>query len=303
MILTVTLNPAIDVTYRLPRLAVGEVHRVAEVTSRLGGKGVNVARVLHQLGEPTHAVGLADEAFAEALASELPSTFLPELEEVRRTVVVAATESTTSLWEPGRQAAPGADLRMLDLLGDWVVDATALTVSGSLAPGVPVDLPARIARLAAAAGVPVLLDLDDAALAAAVGTGAVLTPNEDEAARLLGHAPEDPVAAVTELATRHGGPIVLTRGRLGLIACADGVCWEVSPPAGIAGNPTGAGDATAAGIARGLAHGRPWPEILRDAAALGAAAVATPVAGEIDTETYASVLASFSVARIDHKES
>ena len=90
MIITVTLNPAIDVTYRLPRLRVGEVHRVTEVTSRLGGKGVNVARVLHQLGEPTHAVGLADHDFGDALAQELPSTFLPELEEVRRTLVVVA---------------------------------------------------------------------------------------------------------------------------------------------------------------------------------------------------------------------
>ncbi len=301
MILTVTLNPAIDVTYRLPRLTVGEVHRVTEVTTRLGGKGVNVARVLHQLGEPTHAVGLADDDFAEALARELPATFLPELEEVRRTVVVVA-DSTTSLWEPGRQAAPGADQRLLDLLADGIADAAAVVVSGSLAPGVPADLPARIARLAAAAGVPVLLDLDDAALAAAVGTGAVLTPNEDEAARLLGRPLDDPAAAVAELAARHGGPVVLTRGHHGLIAYADGSCWEVRPPAGVTGNPTGAGDATAAGLARGMANGRPWPEILRDAAALGAAAVVRPVAGEIDADAYASFLADVRVSRIDHEE-
>ncbi|MET8518499.1 hexose kinase [Nocardioides sp. NPDC004968] len=301
MIITVTLNPAIDVTYRLPRLRVGEVHRVAEVTSRLGGKGVNVARVLHQLGEPTHAVGLADHDFAEALARELPATFLPVLEEVRRTLVVVA-ESTTSLWEPGRQAAAGADLRLLDLLTDRIPAATAVVVSGSLAPGVPTDLPARIARLATAAGVPVLLDLDDAALAAAVGTGAVLTPNEDEAARLLGRPLDDPAAAVAALATRHGGPVVLTRGHHGLVAYADGSCWEVTPPAGVTGNPTGAGDAAAAGLARGLANGRPWPEILRDAAALGAAAVVTPVAGEIDPDAYSSFLADVRVSRIDHEE-
>ncbi|MEI7058247.1 hexose kinase [Nocardioides sp. CCNWLW239] len=301
MILTVTLNPAIDVTYRLPRLTVGEVHRVAEVTSRLGGKGVNLARVLHQLGEPTCALGIADEDFGRALGRELPATFLPELEEVRRTVVVVA-ESTTSLWEPGRQARPGAAGRLLDLLADRIADATALTVSGSLAPGVPTDLPARIARLAASTGVPVLLDLDDAALAAAVGTGAVLTPNEDELARLVGHAPDDPVAAAAALATRNGGPVVLTRGSLGLVAYADGSCWEARPPAGIVGNPTGAGDAAAAGLARGLAAGTPWPETLRDAAALGAAAVAAPVAGEIDAETYASVLAEVMVGRVDVEE-
>ena len=65
MILTVTLNPAYDVTYRVDRVELGSVHRVSEVLELLGGKGVNVSRVLMQLGVPTVAMGFADAAFSE----------------------------------------------------------------------------------------------------------------------------------------------------------------------------------------------------------------------------------------------
>ena len=65
----------------------------------------------------------------------------------------------------------------------------------------------------------------------------------------------------------------------------------------MAGNPTGAGDAVVAGLAHGLALGSPWPERLRQAAALGTAAVAAPAAGQFDPADYARALAGVSVAR------
>lgn len=63
MIITVTCNPAIDVTYQLGLLVPGEVHRIQQVHTRVGGKGVDVARVLHQLGEAVVATGFADHDF------------------------------------------------------------------------------------------------------------------------------------------------------------------------------------------------------------------------------------------------
>lgn len=88
MILTVTLNPAYDVTYRVDHVELGAVHRVSEVLERPGGKGVNVSRVLMQLGVPTVAMGFADAAFAESIG--LPADFEIALPRVRRTVVVDA---------------------------------------------------------------------------------------------------------------------------------------------------------------------------------------------------------------------
>lgn len=106
MILTVTPNPAIDVTYRVHRLDLGSVHRVREVVTRAGGKGLNVARVLHRLGSPCAAVGLGSGDTAHRIVAELhdqgvPTTLVGRVP-VRRTLVVHTDDgTTTSLWEPG----------------------------------------------------------------------------------------------------------------------------------------------------------------------------------------------------------
>ncbi|HET9420379.1 MAG TPA: hexose kinase [Nocardioides sp.] len=299
MILTVTCNPALDITYTVDRLRPGAVHRVSEAFVRPGGKGVNVSRVLHQLGEPVRALGLADAGFGARLAElGVPASFEEAVPEVRRTIVVKDAE-TTSLWERGHPVAPGAVDRLVGTLEEHLGEARALVVSGSLPPGVAADLPVRLARLAAEASVPVVLDLDDEPLAAAVrGGGAVLTPNTDELARLLGAA-DDPVASVRALAARTGAPVVHTLGERGLLATDGTSVWRASLPRPIAGNPTGAGDAVTACIARGLALSHAWPDILRDAVALGAAAVAVPTAGEVDLAAYDSHLAEALVEVVD----
>jgi 1-phosphofructokinase family hexose kinase len=299
VILTVTCNPALDVTYTVDRLRPGAVHRVSAAFVRPGGKGVNVARVLHQLGEPVHALGLADAGFGARL-SELgvPASFEDAMPEVRRTVVVQDA-ATTSLWERGHPVASDAVDRLVGTVAAHLGRARALVVSGSLPPGVPVDLPLRLARLAAEASVPAVLDLDDDPLAEAVrGGGAVLTPNTDELARLLGAA-DDPVASVRALAALTGAPVVHTLGERGLLGTDGATCWRASLPRPVEGNPTGAGDAVTAGIARGLALTHEWPDILHEAVALGAAAVAVPTAGEVDLAAYESHLAEVVVEVVD----
>jgi tagatose 6-phosphate kinase len=298
VILTVTCNPALDVTYTVDRLRPGAVHRVSEAFVRPGGKGVNVARVLHQLGEPVRALGLADAGFDARLAElGVPASFEDAMAEVRRTVVVQ-DGSTTSLWERGHPVAPDGVDRLVGTLVEHLGEARALVVSGSLPPGVPVDLPVRLSRLAAEASVPVVLDLDDEPLAEAVrGGGAVLTPNSDELARLLG-ADADSEASVRALATRTGAPVVHTLGEQGLLGTDGETSWRASLPRPVEGNATGAGDAVTAGIARGLALSHEWPDILCDSVALGAAAVAVPTAGEVDLAAYESHLAEAVVERL-----
>ena len=304
MILTVTCNPAVDVTYRVDRLQPGQVHRVREVATRPGGKGVNVARVLHQLGEPTSATGLADPFFGATVeALGVSAAFVPALPGVRRTLVVHGDRETTSLWEPG--AGPtdptSAAVLLVEQVTALLTDASALVVSGSLPPGVDPALPAGLAAVANAAGIPVILDLDDAALrAAADGSGAVLVPNREELARLVGATGDvDVVAAAREISRRSGAPVVATLGVDGMLALAPEWCWHARPAERVAGNPTGAGDAGAAAIARGLMRRDPWPDVLADAVALSAAAVAAPVAGEVDLDHYRRTRSAVMVAPTD----
>jgi len=305
VIVTVTPNPALDVTYRVPELRAGEVHRVRNVLVRAGGKGINVARVLQQLGERCAAVGLGGgpdgrRLVAELRAAGLDVDFCEELPDVRRTLVVHADGGVTSFWEPGRE--PVDPLRaaqaLLDAVRARLRTARAVTVSGSLPPRVDPELPARIARLCAERQVPAVLDLDgDPLRAAAAAGGGVLIPNIDELEMLTGERPQTPAEAADLAAhllvgdpRRSPAGVVVTLGEQGAVAVTATGAAAARPVERVSGNTTGAGDAACAAVARALAMAGSLDAanlraVVADAVALSAAAVLRPVAGEIDLET------------------
>lgn len=321
MILTVTPNPALDVTYAVPRLVPGQVHRVRSTTTRAGGKGVNVARVLAALGVPNRVLGLSGGPNGARLVDELESAGLDvamvdALPDVRRTVVVHGDDATvTSLWEAG---PPPRDPRaaaqaLLSSVTDRLVGSHAVTVSGSLPVGVDVGLPARIARACAEADVPAVLDLDgDALRAAADQGGAVLVPNEDELEALTGErgsTVQDVAALVRPLVgpPMRGRPtalsVVVTLGPRGLVAVTPNGSVHARLPVAVVGNPTGAGDAACAAVARCLSAvgsvARVQVERLAaEAVATSAATVLCPVAGQIDVAAYQRWLPSVIVEQL-----
>ncbi|MCE7004076.1 1-phosphofructokinase family hexose kinase [Kibdelosporangium philippinense] len=273
MIVTVTLNAALDVTYRVDALAPGATHRVTDVRTRPGGKGVNVAAVLTQLGEPVTSTGFA----GPELGARLPG-FVPIAAESRRTVTVVAHEATV-FTEPGPLIGDGEWRALLTRFDRLAAQARVVVLSGSLPPGLPDE---AYARLIERCPVPVVLDTDGTALRHGITAGpALVKPNVDELTRLLGRKPDLPADCVSL-----GVPVAATLGAQGaVLATPDGV-WRARPPAAVVGNPTGAGDAFTAALARGVAQQRPWPEVLADAVALSAAAVLSPVAGVYDAAAY-----------------
>ncbi|WP_433565013.1 hexose kinase [Nocardia sp. CA-151230] len=291
MILTVTMNPAYDLTYRLERLERGRAQRVLSVEQRLGGKGINVTRVLCQLGSCVRATGFADHTFAAAAAAEFPADFVPALPWVRRTLVISESRdgTATGLWEPGAYVhEPHAVDRLLDRVAFLLPELRGLVISGSLPGGVDDAVPADLVRTAVAAGVPAVCDVDGPALKlAAAVPGVVLTPNQDELERLTGVVADTPravAAAAGSLLAAGVRAVVATRGPAGVVAVTASGAWSATLPEPLAGNPTGAGDAAAAAVIRALAaQSEPdWPALLTDAVATSAAAVVIPVAGEID---------------------
>lgn len=298
MILTVTPNPALDVTYGLDVLRPGHVHRVRTVTARAGGKGVNVARVLACLGSACEAVGLGSGPEADALVAELdadgvPATLVGRLR-VRRTLVVHDDDgTTTALWEPGERPddPAGAEEALLRTVAERLPRVRALTVSGSLPPGVATDLPVRLVALAARVGVPCVLDLDGEpqALAAAART-AVLTPNADELGRLTGAHPSsvrEAAVAAHRLVSQGVPAVAATLGARGAVLVTPAAAVHAALPDALPGNATGAGDAFCASLARSLDDaGRVTRLDLRRtvaaAVATSGAAVLQPVAGAVD---------------------
>ncbi|WP_035855066.1 1-phosphofructokinase family hexose kinase [Cryptosporangium arvum] len=304
MILTVTLNAALDVTYRVDALIPHATHRVAEVSERAGGKGLNVARVLHGLGEPVRATGLLGGdtgARVRRLLGEagLDEAFVPIGDETRRTVAVVDGDAT-GFWEPGPVVTPDEwdafRVRYAGLVGD----ATVVVLSGSLPRGLPADAYATLIAAARRAGVRTVLDTSGAPLSAALPARPdVVKPNLHELEELVGAPAGRGLVHLAGQARALGaGAVVASAGADGLVGVTGDGAWQVRPPERVAGNPTGAGDASVAALARGLRDDSPWPELLTDAVALSAAAVAAPVAGTVDPATAERFRTSVTVTEI-----
>ncbi|MFI1738027.1 1-phosphofructokinase family hexose kinase [Streptomyces sioyaensis] len=296
MILTVTLNAALDITYRVPRLRPHATNRITEVSERPGGKGLNVARVLAALGHRTVATGFAGGGTGEALRALLAETavtdaLVPVGGATRRTVAVAdtATGDTTQLNEPGPVVTPAEWDTFLGTYRELLGEAQAVALCGSLPPGVPVDVYARLTRAARSAGVPVLLDTSGEPLRRGLAARPDLAkPNADELAALTGST--EPLRAARDARRRGAHAVAASLGPAGMLAVTAAGAWQAAPPRRIAGNPTGAGDSAVAGLLSGLVEDLSWPERLTRAVALSAATVRAPAAGEFDAATYEELL-------------
>ncbi|MEU9475650.1 1-phosphofructokinase family hexose kinase [Streptomyces sp. NPDC048191] len=293
MILTVTLNTALDLTYRVRSLRPHASHRVSDVVERPGGKGVNVARVLAALGHEVTVTGFAGGGTGREVRERLSDTpgltdaLVPVAGATRRTVAVVDEQSgdTTQLNEPGPQIAPGEWGAFLDRYDELLPSASAVALCGSLPPGVPVGAYANLVRAARTAGVPVLLDTSGEPLRRGVAARPdLIKPNADELAELTGS--HEPLRATQDARRRGAHAVVASLGAEGLLAVTPEGRWHATPPTRIHGNPTGAGDSAVAGLLSGLVEQLPWPDRLARAVALSAATVRAPAAGEFDPAVY-----------------
>ncbi|MFE7440697.1 1-phosphofructokinase family hexose kinase [Streptomyces chartreusis] len=297
MILTVTLNTALDITYRVRALRPHASHRVSEVTERPGGKGLNVARVLAALGHEVTVTGFTGGATGRVVQERLTGVpgvvdaLLPVSGSTRRTIAVVdeRTGDTTQLNEPGPTVTPAEWSAFQEAYDDLLASASVVALCGSLPPGVPVGAYAGLVRSAKAAEVPVLLDTSGEALRRGVAARPdIIKPNADELAELTGS--HDPLRATQDARRRGARTVVASLGESGLLAVTPEGRWQATPPTRLHGNPTGAGDAVVAGLLSGLVEKLPWPDRLTRATALSAATVVSPTAGEFDRATYEEFL-------------
>jgi tagatose 6-phosphate kinase len=288
VILTVTLNPAWDVTYPVGKLVPGTTHRVAQPHGRAGGKGINVSRVLHHMGRPSRATGVLLGDNGRAIASELAATGIDaafidagDAASSRSTVtLLEADGQATVLNEPGPREGSFDWDHALNELGALISTCRVLVLSGSLPPAVPGDAYARLIHLAHRYGCTVILDADGEALVAALQARPDLVkPNVDELAAATGTT--DIAEGIDILLKAGARSVVVSAGPDGMVGATPQGSWQAAPPLLQAVNPTGAGDAAVAGLAAGLLAGEALPELLRIATAWSAASVLEPVAGDI----------------------
>ena len=294
MIITVTPNAAVDVTYRVARLVPHASHRVTEVAAVAGGKGVNVASVLSGRGVSVLATGLLGGQAGAAVRADLDARGIPHdfadcAGETRRSVTVVsdAYGDATVFNEPGPLVSAAEWAGLLAHLGSLLdhTGARVVVVSGSLPPGAPADSCARIVELAHDRGARAVVDTSGEALAAALAAGPDLVkPNRAEAYEVTGAA--DPVAAARALQSSGAREVLVSLGSDGLLlldarGTARGARLHGSLHGSLHGNPTGAGDAAVAALAAAMAEGGTPGEALTNAVAWSAAAVLHPLAGRL----------------------
>ncbi len=286
-IVTLTLNPTIDCSAEADR--VRPIHKIRTSNERFypGGGGVNVARVIRELGAGAVPVYLAGGATG-ALLDELLAArgFAPVSVPFAGTTRIshAVYERETGLeyrFVPEGPVASEADVaRARDAIA--ALDFDWLVASGSLPRGLGPDAYAPLVRLAAERGARFVLDTSGPAIAATLASGPVhlLKPSLGELRTLTGAAleTEAEIADAARQVCRERGVALMavTLGRDGaLLATAEGAERRRAPDLPVA-SATGAGDSFLAAMALALAEGRPAPEAFLRGMAAGAAAVITP---------------------------
>jgi 1-phosphofructokinase len=283
MIVTVTPNPSLDRTLEVEALHRGEVVRAYADRSDPGGKGVNVSRALVANGHPSRAVLPLGGADGELLASLLEGlgievAAVPIADAIRSNVTVVEPDGTvTKLNAPGPQLSAGEVEALLERAVAATDGAGWVVGSGSLAPGTPDDLYARLAAAVRPVGVRVAVDTSGPALESVLSAGPdVLKPNEEELSEATGVIPEtlgDVVVAANELRAKGVGTVLVSLGPSGAVLVTDGQAFHAESGVIVPRSTVGAGDALLAGF---LAAGGEGPEALAEGVAWGAAACVLP---------------------------
>jgi 1-phosphofructokinase family hexose kinase len=296
MIITVTLNAAIDKSLAVPNFRIGRRHRTVEQRTMAGGKGVNIARTLKMLGQPVIATGFTGGAtgthIVEQLTEESILNDFVRIREESRTntsVLDPTTGEVTEINERG----PSVSEREVELFRDKLLylarGAAIVVFAGSLPRGVEPDLYASLIRDLERSDVTTIVDTDGEPLRLAVKAEPdLVSPNVLEAEELIGHefaSEEDRSRAIDEIVALGPKEAIMTLPD----GCFAGVLVDgqrvlkrarierLEPIA-----KRGSGDAFLAGYVAARYEGRPADQCLRFGVACGAESTARFGAGLLD---------------------
>jgi len=312
MIITVTLNAAIDKSLSVPNFRLGRRHRTVEQTTLPGGKGVNVARTLKTLGQPVIATGFAGGAtgtrIVEALTDEAILNDFVRIHDESRTNT-AVMDPTNGQQTEINERGPAVTAGELELFRDKLVylarGAAIVVLAGSIPRGLEMDVYAEIIKELRKLGLIVVVDTDGDPLRHAVRAEPhVVSPNVLESEELVGHEfndDEDRVIAVREMVNLGAEEAIMTVADgcfASVVVDGEAVLQRVriEPRESVAA--VGAGDAFLAGYVSARYAGKPPPECLRYGVACGTDSVQRLGAGLVDPQKVERLLSEVEVQRL-----
>lgn len=283
-VVTVTLNPAIDQTLSIPGFAAGQVNRVATSRSHVGGKGVNVACFLADLGMEVIATGFLgaenDALFESAFERKGIRDCFVRISGCTRVglkIVDDWTRETTDINFPGLTPKREEIEDLFERIADWAEPGTWFVLSGSVPAGVPQSIYAGMIQLIHEKDGRVLLDTSGRPLRAALAVGPeVVKPNLDELSELMAQKLDSPAAvrtAAESLLARGIQRVVVSMGGDGAVFVDSGQALLARPPRVPVRSTVGAGDAMVAGLVYSMIQDFSLADLARVATASGAYAV------------------------------
>jgi 1-phosphofructokinase family hexose kinase len=286
LIVTLTVNPAIDQTISVDRLVFEDRAYITSSRESAGGRGINAASVIHSFGGKTIAIvpagGKAGAHFENLLkACGFTLVVVPVHGEVRRNLIITDKQGLTiKLNEPGAPFEKAELARLEKVIRAKLSRASWFMICGSLPAGVPASFYADLVTLARKRNVKTLLDTDGEALEAGIEAGpTVVKPNRQEAERMLNTAlltRTQFVQAAERIQKMGAESVVLSLGSQGAVGAFDHQMVEAVPPQVDAIAPIGAGDAMAAAFTWAMERKSDFRDALRWGVAAGTASARLP---------------------------
>lgn len=309
MILTITLNPSVDINYKSESFYLDRVNRVDNVSKTAGGKGLNVAHVLRLLDEETAVSGFLGGSLGDFIRKEINKDgirdFFVEIEgDTRNCIAIIHDGQQTEILESGPTISEKESIDFLNRYLETVLQAKYITISGSTPQGIKDEYYSKLIEIAHKFQKPVLLDTKGSLLKATLRSNNkpfLIKPNQDELGDLIGTAlmsEKEIVSALQEEIFQGVDWVVVTLSGNGAIVKHLEYIYRVRIPKVDVVNPVGSGDSVIAGFAAGLSRGLKEKDLIKFGLAMGILNTLEERTGSIDVNKINWCLEKMDVEQI-----
>ena len=298
MILTVTMNPSVDISYPLEKFNLDTVNRVLKAIKTPGGKGLNVTRVLKQLDDKVIATGLIGGALGIDIQKKLTemgieNKFFEISGETRNCIAILHEGNQTEILENGPTISQSESEKFLEYFEKLVQEVEIISISGSLPNGIEDDYYSKMIEICNKYEKPVVLDCSGRALVEVLKNEykpKVIKPNTEELSQLIGKEVSKDIGELKETLKNELFDgiewIIVSLGADGAFAKHNDKFYKVNVPKIEVVNPVGSGDSTVAGITSAIYENASDENLLKKANTLGMLNAMEKLTGFVNLENY-----------------
>ncbi|WP_294612231.1 hexose kinase [uncultured Gilliamella sp.] len=312
MILTVTMNPSVDISYPLPKLLIDNVNRVVDVRKTAGGKGLNVTRGIHLAGYPVLATGIIGGSTGQYITKQLDSDnirydFYTTQYESRNCIAILHEGNQTEILEAGPELTAKEEEGFWHNYQTLIKQCKVITISGSLPRGFDIGYYAKMVEFATKCQIPVLLDTSGNALLTCLKSTNkpfLIKPNKEELSQLINQKiPANDINclkhAINNSICKDVPIVVVSLGKDGCFVKYHDDFYQVSIPSIAVVNPVGSGDVTLGGLAISILQNEDVETMMKRAMTMGMLNAMEATTGFINMKNYEEYFQQVIVEKIN----